>query len=179
MSAAGDEAEKKKLLYLRKVFKHNKVLLRKQETEAIKSIIRTAVLTAESLQDYAARRKVVINGNISLEKMKAETVSASVIEALELGIARSKESLRMLDAAMGHFTKFYLDRVREGQSYPEELFERQLDLISQELSLDEDYVRSLRNRLDIFRRHVSLYKRRAGDLSPEIIQNDILSNSPL
>ena len=40
MSAAGDEAEKKKLLYLRKVFKHNKVLLRKQETEAIKSIIR-------------------------------------------------------------------------------------------------------------------------------------------
>jgi hypothetical protein len=179
MSAAGDEAEKKKLLYLRKVFKHNKVLLRKQETEAIKSIIRSAVLTAESLQDYATRRKVVINGNISLEKMKAETESASVIKALELGIARSKESLRMLDAAMGHFTTFYLDRVKEGQSYPAELFERQLDLISQELSLDEDYVRSLRNRLNIFGRHVSLYKRRVGDLSPEIIQNDILSSSPL
>jgi hypothetical protein len=179
MSAAGDEAEKKKLLYLRKVFKHNKVLLRKQETEAIKSIIRSAVLIAESLQNYATRRKVVINGNISLEKMKTETVSASVIAALELGIARSKESLRMLDAAMGHFTTFYLDRVREGQSYPAELFERQLDLISQELSLDEDYVRSLRNRLDIFGRHVSLYKRRAGDVSLEIIQNDILSSSLL
>ncbi len=179
MSAAGNEAEKKKLLYLREVFKHNKVLLRKQETEALKSIIRSAVLTAESLQDYATRRKVVINGNMSLEKMKAETVSASVIVALERGIARSKESLRMLDAAMDHFTKFYLDRVREGQSYPAELFERQLDLISQELSLDEDYVRSLRNRLDIFRRHVALYKRRAGDVSPEIIQNDILSNNPL
>jgi hypothetical protein len=179
MSAAGDEAEKKKLLYLRKVFKHNKVLLRKQETEAIKSIIRSAVLTAESLQNYATRRKVVINGNISLEKMKTETVSASVIAALELGIARSKESLRMLDAAMGHFTTFYLDRVREGQSYPAELFERQLDLISQELSLDEDYVRSLRNRLDIFGRHVSLYKRRAGDVSLEILQNDILSSSLL
>jgi len=179
LSAAGNEAEKKKLLYLREVFKHNKVLLRKQETEALKNIIRSAVLTAESLQDYATRRKVVINGNMSLEKMKAETVSASVIVALERGIARSKESLRILDAAIDHFTKFYLDRVREGQSYPAELFERQLDLISQELSLDEDYVRSLRNRLDIFRRHVALYKRRAGDLSPEIIQNDILSNNPL
>jgi hypothetical protein len=111
--------------------------------------------------------------------MKAETVSASVIEALERGIARARESLRMLDAAMDYFTKFYLDRVRESQSYSEELFERQLDLISQELSLDEDFVRSLRNRLDIFGRHVSLYKRRAGDISPEIIQNDILSNSPL
>ena len=178
MSAAGDEAEKKKLLYLRKVFKHAKVLLRQQETEAIKGIIRSAVLTAESLQDYATRRKVVINGNISLEKMKAETVSAPVIEALERGIARAKESLRTLDAAMDHFTKFYLDRVRDSQTYPEELFERQLDFLSQELSLDEDFVRSLRNRVDIFRRHVSLYRHQAGDISPEIIQNDILTNSP-
>jgi len=178
MSAAGDEAEKKKLLFLRKVFKHAKVLLRQQETEAIKGIIRSAVLTAESLQDYATRRKVVINGNISLEKMKAETVSAPVIEALERGIARAKESLRTLDAAMDHFTKFYLDRVRDSQTYPEELFERQLDFLSQELSIDEDFVRSLRNRLDIFRRHVSLYRHQAGDISPEIIQNDILTNSP-
>ncbi len=179
MSAAGDEAEKKKLLFLRKVFKQNKVVIRKQEAEALKGIIRSAVLTAESLQDYATRRKVVINGNISLEKMKTDTVSASVKAALELGMARAKESLRMLDAAMDHFTKFYLDRVRESQSYPEDLFEGQLDLISQELSLDEDFVRSLRNRLDVFRRHVTLYKHQAGDISPEVIQNDILTNTPL
>jgi formylglycine-generating enzyme required for sulfatase activity len=177
MSAAGDEAEKKKLLFLRKLFKQNKVVIRKQEIEAIKGIIRSAVLTAESLQDYATRRKVVINGNISLEKMKAETASASVKAALELGIARAKESLRMLDAAMNHFTKFYLDRVRESQSYPEELLDGQLDFISQELSLEEDFVRSLRNRLDIFRRHVSLYKSQAGDISSEVIQNDILTSS--
>ena len=109
--------------------------------------------------------------------MKAETASASVKAALELGIARAKESLRMLDAAMNHFTKFYLDRVRESQSYPEELLDGLLDFISQELSLEEDFVRSLRNRLDIFRRHVSLYKSQAGDISSEVIQNDILTSS--
>ena len=179
MSTAGDEDEKKRLLFLRTVFKQNSVLLRKHETQAIKGIIRSAVLTAESLQDYATRRKVVINGNISLEKMKAETVSASVVEALERGIARAKESLRILDAAMDHFTKIYLDRVRECQGYSEELLEGQSLLISQELSLDEDFVRSLRNRLDTFRRHVSLYKHRSGDINPEIIQNDILTNNPL
>ena len=179
MSSASDETEKKKLLFLRKAFKHNKVTRRKHEIEAIKGIIRSAVLTAESLQDYATRRKVVINGNISLEKMKAETVSASLIESLERGIARAKESLRMLDAAMDNFTKFYLDRVKESQMYPAELFERQLDHISQELSLDEDFIRSLRNRLDTFKKHVSLYKYQAGEISPEIIQNDILTNGPL
>jgi hypothetical protein len=136
------------------------------------------VLTAESLQDYASRRKVVINGNISLEKMKTEAVSASVKAALELGLARAKDSLRMLDAAMTHFTEFYLDRVRESQNYPAALFESQLDFISQELSLDEDFVRSLRSRLAIFRKHVSLYNSQAGVISPEVIQNDILANTP-
>ena len=179
MNAAGDETKQKILLYLRNVLKSNKISLKKQKSEAIRGIIRSAILTAESLQDYATRRKVVINGNISLEKMKAETSSASVIEALERGIARAKESLRMLDAAMGHFTNFYLERVKESQRYPEELIDNQLDLITQELSLDEDFVRSLRRRLEIFRTHVSLYKRQAGDISLEIIQNDILASSSL
>jgi hypothetical protein len=178
MSAAADDAEKEKLLFLRNVFKQNKVVIRTREAEAIKGIIRSAVLTAESLQDYASRRKVVINGNVSLEKMKSEAVSATVKAALELGLARAKESLRMLDAAMTCFTEFYLDRVRESQDYPEALFESQLDFISQELSLEEDFVRSLRIRLDIFRRHVSLYNSQAGVISPEVIQNDILANTP-
>jgi hypothetical protein len=179
MNAAGDETRQKKLLYLGNVLKNDKISLKKQKSEAIRGIIRSAVLTAESLQDYATRRKVVINGNISLEKMKAESSSASVIEALERGIARAKESLRMLDAAMGHFTNFYIERVKESQRYPEELIENQLDLITQELSLDEDFVRSLRRRLVVFRKHVLLYKRQAGDISLEIIQNDILASSSL
>jgi len=179
MNAAGDETKQKKLLYLRNVLKNDKISLKKQKSEAIRGIIRSAILTAESLQDYATRRKVVINGNISLEKMKAETSSASVIEALERGIARAKDSLRMLDAAMVHFTNFYIERVKESQSYPEELIENQLDLITQELSLDEDFVRSLKRRLVVFRNHVLLYKRQAGDISLEIIQNDILASSSL
>ena len=85
-----------------------------------------------------------------------------------------------VDAEQKWLTGIYDDvSKRNHLSYPEELFERQLDLISQELSLDEDFVRSLRTRLETFGRHVSLYKRRAGNISPEIIQNDILSNSPL
>jgi formylglycine-generating enzyme required for sulfatase activity len=169
MNAAGDETQQKKLLYLRNVLKISKISLKKQKAEALRGIIRSAILMAESLQEYATRRKVVINGNISLEKMKAETSSASVIKALERGIARAKESLRMLDAAMDHFTNFYLERVKESQRYPEELIENQLDLITQELSLDEDFVRSLRKRLVLFRRHVSLYKQQAGDVRQEII----------
>jgi hypothetical protein len=66
--------------------------------------------------------------------------------------------------------------VRESQSYPEELIDNQLEIVSKELILEEDFVRSLKNRLEVFRRHVSLYKRQAGGINPEIIQNDLLMN---
>ena len=47
------------------------------------------------------------------------------------------------------------------------------------VDLDEDFVLSLRGRLDIFAKHVALYKERGGDISLVYIQNDILSNNPL
>ena len=174
VSVSNDEAEKKNLLFLREVLKQNRILLREQEAEMVKGIIRSALLTAESLQNYAIRRKVVINELNKLERMKAETVSQSILDSLESGIAKAKETVAMLDSAMDHFMKFYFNRIRETQRYPQELFESQINLISQELSLEHGFSRSLKNRLDVFKRHVTLYKRQAGNISQEGIQSDLV-----
>lgn len=174
VAVSTDETEKKNLLFLREVLKQNSILLREQEAETVKGIIRSALLTAESLQNYAIRRKVVINELSKLERMKAETVSQSILDSLEGGIAKAKETVGMLDSAMDHFVKFYLNRIRETQRYPEELFESQINLISQELSLEQGFSRSLKNRLDVFKRHMALYKRQAGNISQEGIQSDLI-----
>ncbi len=174
LALSGNETEKKNLLFLREVLKQNSILLGEQKAETVKGIIRSALLTAESLQNYAIRRKVIINELSKLEKMKAETVSQSILDSLDGGIARAKETARMIDAAIDHFAKFYLNRIREIQRYPEELFEGQISLISQELSLEEGFSRNLKSRLDELRRYVALYKRRAGNISQEEIQHDLI-----
>ena len=174
VSAATDESEKKNLLFLREVLKQNSILLREQEAESVKGIIRSAILTAESMQNYAIRRKVVINELSKLEKMKAETVSQSILQSLEIGIAKAKETVAMLESAMDHFIKFYLNRIKETLRYPEALFESQINLISQELGLEQGFSRSLKNRLDVFNRHVALYKQQAGNISQEEIQSDLI-----
>lgn len=176
LAVSGDETEKKNLLFLREVLKQNSILLGEQKAETVRGIIRSALLTAESLQNYAIRRKVIINELNKLEKMKAETVSQSILDSLESGVAKAKETVRMIDAAIDHFAKFYLNRIREIQRYPEELFESQINLISQELSLEEDFGRNLKNRLDELRRYVALYKSQAGNISPEEIQHDLIWN---
>ena len=174
LAASGDETEKKNLLFLREVLKQNSILLGEQKAETIKGIIRSALLTAESLQNYAIRRRVVINELSKLEKMKAETVSQSILDSLENGIAGAKETVGLIDAAIDQFGKFYLNRIGETQKYPEDLFENQINLLRQELSLEDSFGRSLQRRLDQFTKHVALYKRQAGNIDREELQHDLL-----
>jgi hypothetical protein len=174
VAMSADETEKKNFLFLREVLQQKSILLKEQEAETMKGIIHSALFTAESLQKYAIRRKIVLSELSKLEKMKDETVSQSIPDSLESGIAKAKETIGLLDSAMDHFVKFYLNRIRETQRYPEELFTSQINFISQELSLEQVFNRSLKNRLDLFRSHVALYKQKAETVSQQEIQSDLI-----
>jgi hypothetical protein len=174
VAMSADETEKKNLLFLREVLKQKSILLKEQEAETVKGIIHSVLFTVESLQKYAIRRKIILNELNKLEKMKDETVSQSILDSLESRIAKAKETIRLLDSATNHFVKFYLNRIRETQRYPEELFASQISVISQELGLEHVFSRSLKNRLDLFRSHVALYKRKAGNVSQQEIQSDLI-----
>jgi len=169
-----DEIEKKNFLFLREVLKQKNILLKEQETETVKGIIHSALFTAESLQKYAIRRKIALNELSKLEKMKDETFSQPILDLAESGIAKAKETIRLLDSAIDLFLKFYLNRIREAQLYPEELFTKHADAISQELSLEQGFNRGLKNMLNLFKSHVALYKRNAGNINQQEIQSDLI-----
>ena len=154
-------------------------MIKAREAEAIKGIIRSALFTAESIQNYAIRRKVVLNELSKLENMKKETVSPSILESLDITISKAKDTVRMLDAAIDQFGKFYLNRIRESQRYLEDILESRLTLVSVKLSLEDGFGQSLKKRLDEFIKHVFLYKRQGGNISLETIQKDIISASLL
>ena len=169
-----DEIEKKNILFLQEVLKQKIILLKEQEAETVKGIIYSALFTAESLQKYAIRRKIALNELSKLENMKDETFSQSILNSSESGIAKAKETIRLLDSAIDRFLKYYLNRIREAQLYPEELFAKHADAISQELSLEQGFNRGLKNRLDLFKSHVALYKRNAGNVNQQEIQSDLI-----
>jgi formylglycine-generating enzyme required for sulfatase activity len=174
VAMSADETEKKNLLFLREVLKQKNLLLKEQEAETLKGIIHSALFTAESLQKYAIRRKIVLNELNKLEMMKDATASQPSLDSLESKIARAKETIHLLDSATDHFVKFYLDQIRKIQQYPEELFESQISVITQELGLEQVFNRSLRKRMDLFKSHVALYRRKAGNVSQQEIQSDLI-----
>ena len=56
----------------------------------------------------------------------------------------------------------------------EELFESQISVITQELGLEQVFSRNLRQRMDLFKSHVALYRRKAGNVSQQEIQSDLI-----
>ena len=174
VAMSADETEKKNLLFLREELKQKSILLKEQEAETLKGIIHSALLTAESLQKYAIRRKIALNELNKLEKLKDQTVSQASLDSLEGKIAREKETIRLLDSATDHYVKFYLDRIRKTQRYPEEFLASQISVISEELALEQVFSRSLRKRMDLFRSHVALYRRKAGNVSQQEIHSDLI-----
>jgi len=179
LAVTGNDTQKKNLLFLRETLKQNRILIEAQRAETLKGIIRSALFTAESVLNYGIRRKVVMHEIKRLKEMKSETVSAAIAESLDSAISKANESVRMLDTAIDQFGKFYVNRINESQRYPLEIFESQLTLVSLELSLGDGFSQSLKNRLDVFTNHISLYRRQAGYLSQEMIQKDLLSAAPL
>ena len=178
LAAAGDAAEKKNLLFMREVLKQNRILLEAQKGETIKGVIRSALFTGESILNYAIRRQVVLHEVSRLEKVKIETVSPSVRASLDDAIAKAVDTVHMLDAAIDRFVKFYVNRIKESQTYPDEIFENQLALVSQELAMEDGFSRSLKTRLDIYKRHIALYKHQSGSINQEMIQEDLLVLKP-
>ncbi len=179
LDGAASWPEKKNLHYLQETLRRNRDQLQAQQADTVKGIIRSALFSAESLLNYSIRRKVILNELSRLERVRSETVSPSILDSLDSGIYRASETIRSLELAIVYFSQFYLDRIKEIQGYPDDLLDRQLLAIAQELSREDGLNLNLKNRLDIFRRHVLLYKSQPDQLKPEIIDKDLLSASPL
>jgi hypothetical protein len=148
-----------------------------EQGESVKAIIRSALFTAESVVNYAMRRQVMLYELGRLRFMKRKIVPEPILEALEGNIAKARESVSEIDLMISDFVNFYIGKIKEGQGYPRPVFDRQMNLVSQELMLEEGFSQSIKSRLDLFKlleKHVALCKEQGGDLSPELVVKDIL-----
>jgi parvulin-like peptidyl-prolyl isomerase len=112
-----------------------------------------------------------------LKFMKADVVPESVLEALDRNIDKAMEAVSAVGSEIDNFVQFYMNRIKESQEYPEDVFAREMDLISQELILEEGFTQSLKSRFDLFKlfkKHVALSKSQEGDIKPESILEDIV-----
>ena len=111
-----------------------------------------------------------------LKFMKTNVVPESVLEALDGNITKAMEAISVVDEEIGGFVQFYINRIKESQKYPEDMFKNQMDLIAQELIVEEGFSQGLKSRFDLFKlfkKHVALNKSQEGGIRPGSVLEDI------
>ena len=174
-TTAHSDSGRRNLIFLRDVIKQKNLMLKKQLAETFKADIWGAILTAETVSKYLMQRKLIQRELHGLEKSKMEIVHESVLASLESDRVKANGTLIIYDAAVDYFLQSYLNRIKDGQKYPDAFFESQMVLIFQELSAEEDLKHSLKLRLELFKKHVSLQRGRAENMDRETLMKEIIS----
>lgn len=176
-AASHSDTERKNLNYLKSVIEQKNKEITEQTAEAAKAVIWSALFTAESIKKYHLQRKRVKEGLSELKKMKGETLHESVLEAVDGDIAKALGTINILDAEITYYVQAYIGRIQDIGTYPPAVFEHQLDLINEEVSLEADLSYRLKRRLDLFKKHVNLLRKQGEKISEEMVLKDIAPTS--
>jgi hypothetical protein len=174
LTTSGSDKEHKISLFIRDLIKRNRTMLAVQKADTVKEIVWNALFAAESVMNYTIRRKEVLDELSMLNRMKKKSVSEFVLESLESDITKAQGTVSLCDAAINFFLQSYINKIRESQKYPNDIFESQLDLIFQELNLEEYLSHSMQIRLDLFKKHAALHKSKVASINQEMVLKDII-----
>jgi oligoribonuclease (3'-5' exoribonuclease) len=173
-SASNSSAERMNLHYLKKVIEQKNSMLAEQRAETAKAVIWSALFSAESILNYDIQRKRVGHDLDGLKKMKKETLPESVLESVDGDMAKALGTINILDAALDYYVQAYISRIQDSQKYPIAVFERQMALVTKEVSLEADLNYRLKSRLDIFKKHVDLFKRKRKNINKDAVLKDLV-----
>ena len=107
-------------------------------------------------------------------KMKKETLPESVLETVDGDMAKALGTINILDAAIDYYVQAYISRIQDSQKYPIAVFESQMNLITKEVSREADLSYRLTTRLDIFKKHVDLVKKKKKNITKEAVLKDLV-----
>jgi hypothetical protein len=173
-AASNSSAERMNLHYLRKVIEQKNKMLAEQRAETAKAVIWSALFSAESILNYDIQRKRVRHDLDELKKMKKETLPESVLESVDGDMAKALGTINILDAAIDYYVQAYISRIQDSRKYPPAVFEKQIVLITEEVSLEADLSYRLKSRLDIFKKHVDHFKKKRKNISKEAVLEDLV-----
>ena len=173
-AASNSSAERMNLYYLKNVIEQNNRMLAEQRAETARAVIWSALFSAESILNYDIQRKRVGHDLDGLKKMKKETLPESVLETVDGDMAKALGTINILDAAIDYYVQAYISRIQDSQKYPIAVFESQMNLITKEVSREADLSYRLTTRLDIFKKHVDLVKKKKKNITKEAVIKDLV-----
>ena len=173
--ATNDETEKQKFLSVSKYLKHFNYVFARKEAEEIDALIWKTLFLSESIVQYSAQRGLVQENLETLKSLKTERIPEAEIKSVDRNISTLTDKINNIDAVIDYLVQSYIKGIKKSLEFSDDAIERQLNLIILNKKLEQDLRTSLNGKLNLFRDHISLFKKMPESVRKIDIVKDIVS----
>jgi formylglycine-generating enzyme required for sulfatase activity len=174
-AATDDKAEKQKYLSISEYLKHFNYVFAKKEAEEIDALIWEALFLSESIVQYSTQHRLVQQNLEMLKNLKTQRIPEAEIESVDRNISTLTDKIHNIDAVIDYLVKSYIGGIQKSQEFSDDAIERQLNLIILNRKLEQNLRMSLNGKLNLFRDHISLFKKMPESVQKNDIVKDIVS----
>lgn len=176
LAEADNDKEREMLAALRGVIRDNNIALERQQEKAAAWHIRSAIHMVGSIRNFFIRRKALVNQLDALRAQETQITEAPQLKRLQKSLEEHQEFIGMLDQAINTNVGHYRILVEESAVYPQEMFDKQIQLVQEDISGEEWHNKEMQICLEKFIQHVSLLREnKASALTVPALRKDMVS----
>lgn len=173
--SADNSAEKQTFKSIANFVNNIKDTYKEKESNAINALIWRALFTEEYIVKYTSQHTQLQKELKMLKKLSTQTIPEIEIGSITKNISKLLEELMINEANIDYLANSYYNIIKDSQQFSISAIDRQMDQIIMDQNLERNLQSQLIAKIEIYRKHITLYGAKPESILHSKIIEDIIS----
>ena len=173
--SANNSAEKQTFKSIANFVNNVKDTYEEKERNAIDALIWRALFAEEYLVKYTSQHTQLQKELKVLKSLSTQTIPETEVGSITINISKLSEEVMISEANIDYLANSYINIIEDSQQFPLYAIDRQMDQIIMDQNLEGDLQSQLIAKLEIYRKHITLYSAEPESILQSRIIEDIIS----
>lgn len=173
--SANNSAEKQRFKSIANFVNNVKDTYEEKESNAIDALIWRALFVEEYIVKYKSQHTQLQKELKVLKSLSTQTIPETEVGSITIDISKLSEEVMISEANIDYVANSYINIIEDSQQFPLYAIDRQMDQIIMDQNLEGDLQSQLIAKLEIYRKHLTLYSAKPESILQSRIIEDIIS----
>jgi len=173
--SANNSAEKQRFKSIANFVNNVKDTYEEKESNAIDALIWRALFVEEYIVKYKSQHTQLQKELKVLKSLSTQTIPETEVGSITIDISKLSEEVMISEANIAYVANSYINIIEDSQQFPLYAIDRQMDQIIMDQNLEGDLQSQLIAKLEIYRKHITLYSAKPESILQSRIIEDIIS----
>ena len=173
--SANNSAEKQTFKSIANFVNNVKDTYEEKESNAIDALIWRALFVEEYIVKYKSQHTQLQKELKVLKSLSTQTIPETEVGSITIDISKLSEEVMISEANIAYVANSYINIIEDSQQFPLYAIDRQMDQIIMDQNLEGDLQSQLIAKLEIYRKHITLYSAKPESILQSRIIEDIIS----